>query len=163
MKHVLPRLPRSGKAVFATLSARVGSIGDNRLGGWYSYGRPKRLSNNSFGLRPLNWPVDLQMRFASPCIPALSPQRYPLPSRRQGWSPSSLDGGAPSPRCHRSTRGGRQRRFLRSLCPADTMPRVVTSPTCRKRHAFAAGLSRRSRDRPWGQRYQVIRQARAGI
>lgn len=37
MKHVLPRLPRSGKAVFATLSARVGSIGDNRLGGWYSY------------------------------------------------------------------------------------------------------------------------------
>ena len=31
MKHVLPRLPRSGKAVFATLSARVGSIGDNRL------------------------------------------------------------------------------------------------------------------------------------
>jgi NAD(P)-dependent dehydrogenase (short-subunit alcohol dehydrogenase family) len=36
MKHVLPRLPRSGKVVFATLSARVGSIGDNRLGGWYS-------------------------------------------------------------------------------------------------------------------------------
>jgi NAD(P)-dependent dehydrogenase (short-subunit alcohol dehydrogenase family) len=33
VKHVLPRLPRSGKAVFATLSARVGSIGDNRLGG----------------------------------------------------------------------------------------------------------------------------------
>ncbi len=37
MKHMLPRLPRSGKSVFATLSARVGSIGDNRLGGWYSY------------------------------------------------------------------------------------------------------------------------------
>ena len=28
MKHVLPLLPRRGKAVFATLSARVGSIGD---------------------------------------------------------------------------------------------------------------------------------------
>ena len=38
-----------------------------------------------------------------------------------------------------------------------------SSPTCRKRHAFAAGPSRRSRDRPWVQRYQVIRQARAGI
>jgi NAD(P)-dependent dehydrogenase (short-subunit alcohol dehydrogenase family) len=37
MKHVLPRLPRSDKAVFATLSARVGIIEDNRLGGWYSY------------------------------------------------------------------------------------------------------------------------------
>ena len=36
MKHLLPRLPRSGKAVLATLSARVGSIGDNRLAGWYS-------------------------------------------------------------------------------------------------------------------------------
>ncbi|HBF61261.1 MAG TPA: C-factor, partial [Methyloceanibacter sp.] len=37
VKHFLPLLPPSGKAVFATLSARVGSIGDNRLGGWYSY------------------------------------------------------------------------------------------------------------------------------
>ena len=45
MKHVLPVLPRSGKAVFATLSARVGSIGDNRLGGWYSYRASKAALN----------------------------------------------------------------------------------------------------------------------
>lgn len=45
MKHVLPRLPRVGKAVFATLSARVGSIGDNRLGGWYSYCASKAALN----------------------------------------------------------------------------------------------------------------------
>ena len=45
MKHVLPRLPRTGKAVFATLSARVGSIGDNRLGGWYSYRASKAALN----------------------------------------------------------------------------------------------------------------------
>ena len=45
MKHVLPRLPRSGKAIFATLSARVGSIGDNRLGGWYSYRASKAALN----------------------------------------------------------------------------------------------------------------------
>ena len=45
MKHVLPRLPRSGKTVFATLSARVGSIGDNRLGGWYSYRASKAALN----------------------------------------------------------------------------------------------------------------------
>lgn len=45
MKHVLPRLPRSGKAVFATLSARVGSIGDNRLGAWYSYRASKAALN----------------------------------------------------------------------------------------------------------------------
>jgi NAD(P)-dependent dehydrogenase (short-subunit alcohol dehydrogenase family) len=36
-KHFLQRLATGEKAVFAALSARVGSIEDNRLGGWYSY------------------------------------------------------------------------------------------------------------------------------
>ena len=45
MKHVLPLLPRTGKSVFATLSARVGSIGDNRLGGWYGYRASKAALN----------------------------------------------------------------------------------------------------------------------
>ncbi len=36
-KHFLPLMPKSGRCVFAMLSARVGSIGDNRLGGWYGY------------------------------------------------------------------------------------------------------------------------------
>ena len=45
MKHFLPLLPRAGKAVFATLSARVGSIGDNQLGGWYSYRASKAALN----------------------------------------------------------------------------------------------------------------------
>lgn len=45
MKHVLPRLPRTGKSVFATLSARVGSIGDNRLGGWHAYRASKAALN----------------------------------------------------------------------------------------------------------------------
>jgi NAD(P)-dependent dehydrogenase (short-subunit alcohol dehydrogenase family) len=45
MKHVLPLLPQKGRSVFATLSARVGSIGDNRLGGWYSYRASKAALN----------------------------------------------------------------------------------------------------------------------
>lgn len=45
MKHVLPRLPRRGRCVFAALSARVGSIGDNRLGGWYAYRASKAALN----------------------------------------------------------------------------------------------------------------------
>ena len=45
MKHLLPLLPRTGRSVFATLSARVGSIGDNRLGGWYSYRASKAALN----------------------------------------------------------------------------------------------------------------------
>lgn len=44
--------------------------------------RLKRLSTSSCGPRPLSWPVDLQMLFASPCIRAQSPQHCPLASRR---------------------------------------------------------------------------------
>ena len=47
MKHFMPLLPRQGRSVFATLSARVGSIGDNRLGGWYSY-RASKAALNQF-------------------------------------------------------------------------------------------------------------------
>lgn len=45
MKHFLPALPRQGRAVFATLSAKVGSIGDNQVGGWYSYRAAKAALN----------------------------------------------------------------------------------------------------------------------
>ena len=41
-KHFLPLLPRRERAVFAALSARVGSISDNRLGGWHAYRRMRR-------------------------------------------------------------------------------------------------------------------------
>ncbi|WGW04769.1 SDR family NAD(P)-dependent oxidoreductase [Tropicibacter oceani] len=45
LKHALPLLPKDNPAVFAALSARVGSIGDNRLGGWYSYRAAKAALN----------------------------------------------------------------------------------------------------------------------
>ena len=45
IKHFAPLLPRSGRSVIAALSARVGSIGDNRLGGWYSYRASKAALN----------------------------------------------------------------------------------------------------------------------
>ncbi len=44
-KHVSPLLPRRGRVVFASLSARVGSIGDNRAGGWYTYRASKAAQN----------------------------------------------------------------------------------------------------------------------
>ena len=44
-KHVLPLLPRVRRAVFAILSARVGSISDNHLGGWHSYRASKAALN----------------------------------------------------------------------------------------------------------------------
>lgn len=36
-KHFLPLMPKKERAIFAALGARVGSISDNRLGGWYGY------------------------------------------------------------------------------------------------------------------------------
>ena len=45
IKHFAELLPRQGRSVFAMLSARVGSIGDNRLGGWYSYRASKAALN----------------------------------------------------------------------------------------------------------------------
>jgi NAD(P)-dependent dehydrogenase (short-subunit alcohol dehydrogenase family) len=44
-KHFLPLLRRDGPAVFAALSARVGSIGDNRIGGWHGYRASKAALN----------------------------------------------------------------------------------------------------------------------
>jgi NAD(P)-dependent dehydrogenase (short-subunit alcohol dehydrogenase family) len=46
-KHLEPLLPRRERAVFATLSARVASIEDNRLGGWYAY-RASKAAQNMF-------------------------------------------------------------------------------------------------------------------
>ena len=44
-KYFLPLLRKNGKSVFAALSARVGSIEDNRLGGWYAYRASKAALN----------------------------------------------------------------------------------------------------------------------
>lgn len=44
-KHFLPLLARQDKTAFAALSARVGSIGDNELGGWYGYRAAKAALN----------------------------------------------------------------------------------------------------------------------
>ena len=44
-KHFLPVLRKDKKAVFAVLSARVGSISDNTLGGWYAYRASKTALN----------------------------------------------------------------------------------------------------------------------
>lgn len=44
-KHILRYLATEGKSVFAALSARVGSIADNRLGGWHAYRASKAALN----------------------------------------------------------------------------------------------------------------------
>lgn len=44
-KHFLPLMRKDGRSVFAALSARVGSISDNRIGGWYGYRAAKAALN----------------------------------------------------------------------------------------------------------------------
>ena len=44
-KYFIPYLRKDEKSVFAFLSARVGSISENKLGGWYSYRASKTALN----------------------------------------------------------------------------------------------------------------------
>ncbi len=44
-KHLVPLLKQSDRTIFATLSAKVGSITDNQLGGWYGYRASKAALN----------------------------------------------------------------------------------------------------------------------
>ncbi len=44
-KHIQPLLKHRERAILATISAKVGSIGDNQLGGWYGYRASKAALN----------------------------------------------------------------------------------------------------------------------
>ena len=68
-KHFQGLLPREARAVFASLSARVGSIGDNRLGGWYSY-RAARAAQNMI---TRNLSIELRRRARGIICVALHP------------------------------------------------------------------------------------------
>ena len=45
MKHFLPLLPKTGRCMAGFVSAKVGSISDNALGGWYGYRASKAALN----------------------------------------------------------------------------------------------------------------------
>lgn len=68
-RHVLPLFPREGRHVFAALSARVGSISDNRLGGWHSY----RASKAALNMLVRNFAIELGRTHREAVIAALHP------------------------------------------------------------------------------------------
>lgn len=68
-KHFLPLLPRKGRSVFAALSARVGSIGDNRLGGWHAY----RASKAALNMLLKTLAIELARRAPEACCVGLHP------------------------------------------------------------------------------------------
>jgi NAD(P)-dependent dehydrogenase (short-subunit alcohol dehydrogenase family) len=68
-KHALPRLPRDRRAVFAVLSAKVGSIGDNRLGGWHAY----RASKAALNMLTRNFAIECARSHPHAVVAALHP------------------------------------------------------------------------------------------
>ena len=68
-KHFSKALKQSPAPLLATISARVGSIEDNRLGGWYSYRTSKAALNMALKTLSIEW------RHSHPrgCIAALHP------------------------------------------------------------------------------------------
>ena len=68
-KHLIPLMPQDRPTVFASLSARVGSIADNHLGGWYSYRASKAAQNQL--LRTLA--IETRRRHPNLCVLALHP------------------------------------------------------------------------------------------
>lgn len=68
-RYMLPLLPRDRRAVFAALSARVGSIGDNRLGGWHSY----RASKAALNMLLKNFAIELARSHPLAIVAGLHP------------------------------------------------------------------------------------------
>lgn len=59
-KHLRDNFDHCRPAIFSAVSARVGSIGDNRLGGWYSYRASKAALNMCLKTLSLEWKRTLQ-------------------------------------------------------------------------------------------------------
>ena len=55
VRALLPLLTPNAPRVVASLSARVGSIGDNRLGGWYAYRAAKAAQNQLLRTLAIEW------------------------------------------------------------------------------------------------------------
>jgi NAD(P)-dependent dehydrogenase (short-subunit alcohol dehydrogenase family) len=68
-KHLLPLLRKDARSVFAALSARVGSIGDNRLGGWHAY----RASKAALNMLVRNFAIEMAVTNRHAVVVALHP------------------------------------------------------------------------------------------
>lgn len=68
-KHFLPLLPKVGRPVFAALSARVGSISDNGLGGWHGY----RASKAALNMMVRNLAIEERRQNSRAIVVALHP------------------------------------------------------------------------------------------
>lgn len=73
-KHIRPLLAKAERsqaqpAIFATISARVGSISDNQLGGWYSY----RMSKAALNMGMKNLSIEWARALKDVCVVVMQP------------------------------------------------------------------------------------------
>ncbi|MFN3313836.1 MAG: SDR family NAD(P)-dependent oxidoreductase, partial [Hyphomonas sp.] len=68
-REMLPLMPKVERSVFAALSARVGSISDNRLGGWHAY----RASKAALNMLVRNYAIEQKRRSPGAICVALHP------------------------------------------------------------------------------------------
>lgn len=69
LKYFLPKTVKDQRAVFAAISARVGSIEDNRIGGWYAYRASKAALNQLLKTAS----IEAQRRYPELIIASLHP------------------------------------------------------------------------------------------
>ena len=68
-KHFVPLFPRTGTPILAALSARVGSIGDNALGGWHGY----RASKAALNMMLRNIAIEARRKYDRTIVVGLHP------------------------------------------------------------------------------------------
>jgi NAD(P)-dependent dehydrogenase (short-subunit alcohol dehydrogenase family) len=108
-QHFLPLLPRKQRGVFAALSARVGSISDNRLGGWHSYRASKAALNmliRNFAIEMASrapeavivglHPGTVDSRLSAPFQRGVAPEKLFSPAQCAGYLLDVLDGLTPA-------------------------------------------------------------------
>ena len=108
-KHFCELLPATGKSAFAALSARVGSIGDNRAGGWHAY----RASKAALNMLLRNVAIELARRkpealcvglhpgtvdtaLSAPFQAGVAPGKLFSPAQSAGYLLGVLDGLTPA-------------------------------------------------------------------
>lgn len=77
-KHCVPLLRKTGTPTFAAVSAKVGSISDNRLGGWHSY----RASKAALNMLMRNFAIELARTNPSAIAVTLHPGTVDTPLSR---------------------------------------------------------------------------------
>lgn len=107
-RRLLPLLPRDRPSAFAAISARVGSISDNQLGGWYGYRASKAALNmlirtlavehrrsHPLGLCVALHPGTVDTQLSAPFQRGVAPERLFTPEASASALMRVLDGLGP--------------------------------------------------------------------